>query len=40
MAEKITVLSPHDQWPISSVTNEDLEALVEAGLLLPRSTGP
>jgi hypothetical protein len=40
MAEKITVLPPHDPWPISSVTDEDLEALVKAGLLRPRSTGP
>lgn len=40
MAEKITVLLPRDSWPISSVTYEDLEALVEAGLLRPHSTGP
>jgi hypothetical protein len=40
MAEKISVLPPHDPWPISSITDEGLEALVEAGLLRPRSTGP
>jgi hypothetical protein len=40
MAEKISVLPPRDPWPISSVTDEDLEALVEASLLCPRSTGP
>jgi hypothetical protein len=39
MAEKITVLPPWDPWPVSSVTYEDLEARVEAGLLRPRSTG-
>jgi hypothetical protein len=40
MVEKITVLPPHDMWPVSSVTDEDLEALVEDDLLRPRSTGP
>jgi hypothetical protein len=39
MAEKIIVLPPSDMWPVSSVTDEDLEALVEDGLLRPRSTG-
>ena len=37
MAEKISVLPPRDPWPISSVTNKDLEALVDTGLLRPRS---
>jgi hypothetical protein len=37
MAEKINVLPPHDPWPISSITNEDLEALVDVGLLRPCS---
>jgi hypothetical protein len=40
MVEKITILPPHDPWPISSVNDEDLEALVEAGLLRPCSTCP
>jgi hypothetical protein len=40
MAEKISVLPLRDPWPISSVTNEDLEALDEAGLLCPRSPSP
>jgi hypothetical protein len=39
MAEKITVLPPRDPLPISSVTDEVLEALVEVGLLYPQSTG-
>jgi hypothetical protein len=38
MAEKITVLPPRDPWPVSSVTNGDLEVLVEASLLRPRTT--
>jgi hypothetical protein len=37
MAEKINVLPPCDPWPISSVTDEDLEPLVDAGLLPSRS---
>jgi hypothetical protein len=37
MAEKISVLPPRDPWPISSVTDKDLEALVDTGLLRPRS---
>jgi hypothetical protein len=40
MVEKITVLPPRDPWPISSVTDEDLEALVEAYMLRPCSTDP
>jgi hypothetical protein len=40
MAEKLSVLPPRDSWPISLVTDEDLEALVDAGLLRPRSHGP
>jgi hypothetical protein len=39
MAEKISVLPPHDPWPIFSVTDEDLEAMVEASLLRPLSPG-
>jgi hypothetical protein len=40
MAEKICVLPPRDLWPISSITNEDLVALVEAGMLHARFTDP
>jgi hypothetical protein len=39
MAEKLSVLPLHDLWPISSVANEDLQALVGGGLLHPRSYG-
>jgi hypothetical protein len=38
MAKKINILPPCDPWPISSVTVEDLEALVEASLLHPHSS--
>jgi hypothetical protein len=37
MAEKLSVLPPCDPWPISSLTDEGLQALVDEGLLLPRS---
>jgi hypothetical protein len=40
MAEKPNVLPPCDPWPISSITDEDLEALVDAELLRPSSHGP
>jgi hypothetical protein len=40
MVEKITVLHPRDAWLVSSDTDGDLEALVEANLLRPQSTGP
>jgi hypothetical protein len=39
MVEKITVLPPRDPWPVSSITDADLEALVDAGLLRHRTTG-
>jgi hypothetical protein len=39
MAKKLIVLPPCDPWLISSVTDEDLEALVDVGLLRPRSHG-
>jgi hypothetical protein len=39
MAEKIIVFPPRDPWPVSSITDGDLEALVYAGLLWPRTTG-
>jgi hypothetical protein len=35
MADKVTVVPPHDPWPFSAVTVDDLEALVANGLLCP-----
>jgi hypothetical protein len=40
MPKKINVLPPRDPWAISSVANKDLEALVDFGLLRPRSPAP
>ena len=40
MPEKLSVLPPRDPWHISFITDEDLEALVDAGLLHPPSQGP
>jgi hypothetical protein len=40
MADKVTVVPPRDPWPFSTVTVEDLEALVTDGLLRPLSSGP
>jgi hypothetical protein len=40
MAGKITVLPTRDLWHVSSVTDVDLEALVDAGLFRNRTTGP
>jgi hypothetical protein len=40
MADKATVIPPRDPWPFSTVTVEDLEALVTNGLLCPLSGGP
>jgi hypothetical protein len=40
MADKVTVVPPRDQWPFSTITVEDLEALVTDGLLRPLSSGP
>jgi hypothetical protein len=37
MAEKLSVLPPRDLWPISSITEEDLHALVDTELLFPCS---
>jgi hypothetical protein len=39
MAEKPNVLPPRDPWPISSVIDKDLEALVDVGLLCPPLPG-
>jgi hypothetical protein len=40
MADKVTVISPRDPCPFSTVAVEDLEALVADGLLRPLSGGP
>jgi hypothetical protein len=37
MADRVTVVSPRDPWPFSTVTADDLEALVADGLLRPLS---
>jgi hypothetical protein len=37
MAVRVTVVSPRDPWPFSTVTADDLEALVADGLLRPLS---
>jgi hypothetical protein len=40
MADRVTVVSPRDPWPFSTVTMDDLEALVADGLLRPLSGDP
>jgi hypothetical protein len=40
MADKTTVIPPHDPWPFYTVTAEDLQALIAEGLLCPLSGGP
>jgi hypothetical protein len=40
MADRVTVVSPRDLWPLSTVTVDDLEALVTDGLLCPLSGDP
>jgi hypothetical protein len=37
MADQVTVVSPRDPWPFSTVTADDLEDLVADGLLRPLS---
>jgi hypothetical protein len=37
MAYRVTVVSPRDPWPFSTITADDLEALVADGLLRPLS---
>ena len=37
MADRVTVVPPRDLWPFSTVTVDDLEALVADGLLRPLS---
>jgi hypothetical protein len=40
MTDKVTVVPPRDPWPFSTVTVDDLEALVADGLLRPLSGDP
>jgi hypothetical protein len=40
MADRVTVVPPRDPWPFSTVTADDLEALVVDGLLHPLSGDP
>jgi hypothetical protein len=40
MADRVTVVPPRDPWPFSTVTVDDLEALVADGLLRPLSCDP
>jgi hypothetical protein len=40
MADRVTVVPPRDPWPFSTVTADDLEALVADGLLRPLSSDP
>jgi hypothetical protein len=40
MADRVIVVSPRDLWPPSTVTVDDLEALVADGLLRPLSGDP
>jgi hypothetical protein len=35
MADRVTIISPRDPWPFSTVTASDLEDLVDEGLLRP-----
>jgi hypothetical protein len=40
MADRVTIVPPRDPWPFSTVTADDLEALVAEGLLRPLSGDP
>jgi hypothetical protein len=40
MADRVAVIPPRDPWPFSTVTVDDLEALVADGLLRPLSGDP
>jgi hypothetical protein len=40
MADRVTIAPPRDPWPFSTVTADDLEALVAEGLLHPLSGDP
>jgi hypothetical protein len=38
MADRVTIVPPRDPWPFSTVTVDDLDALVAEGLLRPLSS--
>jgi hypothetical protein len=40
MVDRVAVIPPHDPWPFSTVTVDNLEALVADGLLRPLSGDP
>jgi hypothetical protein len=40
MADRVTIVLPRDPWPFSTITTDDLEALVAEGLLRPLSGDP
>jgi hypothetical protein len=40
MADRVTVVPPRDPWPFSTITVDDLEALVVDGFLHPLSGDP
>jgi hypothetical protein len=40
MADKTTIIPSRDLWPFSTITAEDLQALIAEGLLRPLSSGP
>jgi hypothetical protein len=40
MADRVTIVPPRDPWPFSTITADDLEALVAEGLLRPLSGDP
>jgi hypothetical protein len=37
MTDRVTIVPPRDPWPFSTVTADDLEAIVAEGLLHPLS---
>jgi hypothetical protein len=39
MAKKLKVLAPRNPWPYSSVIDEDLQSLIDEGLLHSRTFG-
>jgi hypothetical protein len=40
MVDRVTIVPPRDPWPFSTVTADDLEALIAEGLLRPLSGDP
>jgi hypothetical protein len=40
MANNVTIVPPCDLWPFSTITVDDLEALVADGLIRPLSGDP